>query len=171
MLSVPDHPRHPPTTVAVPLPAREPFHLPRGPVWLAPAQRIRDGLRKGSNWFQLVKFGLVGASGYAVNLAAFALLLGAGLHYGAASVGAFAVAVTSNYSWNRIWTFRADRGRVVHQGLRFFLLALAVLAGNLVVLSTLVAFGVDALPAQAIAVAAGMPINFVGNKLWTFSRR
>jgi putative flippase GtrA len=24
------------------------------------------------------------------------------------------------------------------------------------------------LPAQAIAVAAAMPLNFVGNKLWTF---
>jgi putative flippase GtrA len=29
---------------------------------------------------------------------------------------------------------------------------------------------VGELPAQAIAVAAAMPFNFLGNKLWTFAR-
>ena len=36
--------------------------------------RMRHGLRKQANWLQLVRFGLVGASGYVVNLAVFALL-------------------------------------------------------------------------------------------------
>jgi putative flippase GtrA len=166
-----DNIRGAPTTVAVAVPAREPFRLAPSPGWLRHVRRVRLGLLKRSNWLQLVKFGLVGVSGYAVNLAAFALLLSTGAHYSAAAVGAFATAVTNNYTWNRVWTFRADRGRVVHQGFRFFVLAVAVLGGNLVVLTTLVALGFDELPAQAIAVAAGMPVNFVGNKLWTFSRR
>ena len=35
-------------------------------------RRVRAGLRKPGNWLQLLRFGLVGASGYAVNLAVFA---------------------------------------------------------------------------------------------------
>ena len=64
--------------------------------------RVRAGLRKRSNWEQLVKFCVVGASGYVVNLAVFTLLLdGAGMHYISAAVGSFLVAVTNNYTWNR----------------------------------------------------------------------
>ena len=50
----------------------------------------------------------VGASGYVVNLVVYtALLNGAGLHYAAAATCSFLVAVTNNYLWNRLWTFRA----------------------------------------------------------------
>ena len=74
--------------------------------------RVRAGLRKRKNWEQLVKFCVVGASGYVVNLAVYALLLDVvGLHYISAAVGSFLVAVTNNYTWNRLWTFRAAAGR------------------------------------------------------------
>ena len=39
-------------------------------------RRIHHGTRKPANWLQLFKFGLVGGSGYVVNLAVFALLSG-----------------------------------------------------------------------------------------------
>ena len=86
--------------------------------------RVRAGLRKRKNWEQLFKFGVVGASGYVVNLAVFALLLDVvGLHYISAAVGSFLVAVTNNYCWNRLWTFRAERGDVAYQGMRFFVVS------------------------------------------------
>ena len=44
------------------------------------------------------------------------------------------VAVTNNYRWNRLWTFRGQRGHVVHQGLRFFVVSSLALGANLVVL-------------------------------------
>ncbi len=48
--------------------------------------------------FSWRKFALVGASGYAVNLAVYAALLrGAGLHYLLAAACSFVVAVTNNY--------------------------------------------------------------------------
>ncbi len=86
--------------------------------------RVRAGLRKRSNWEQLVKFCVVGASGYVVNLAVYTLLLdGAGMHYISAAVGSFLVAVTNNYGWNRLWTFRAQRGGVAYQGMRFLIVS------------------------------------------------
>ncbi len=57
---------------------------------------------------QFTRFCAVGASGYAVNLAVYAALLAAGLHYLAAAAVAFLVAAASKYAWNRAWTFRTS---------------------------------------------------------------
>ena len=136
---------------------------------VATAKRIGAGARKPANWAQLFKFGFVGASGYLINLAVFAALVeAAGLHHAVGAVGAFCVAVSSNFYWNRHWTFRASEGHAGFQAARFFTVSLAGLVLNLAILEALIGAGLDALPAQAIAVAAVMPVNFVGNKLWTF---
>ena len=129
-------------------------------------------LRRPHNWIQLAKFCLVGATGYAVNLAVFAVLVhGFDIHYLVAAVCSFLVAVTSNYVWNRLWTFRHQRGHVAYQGLRFLLVSSVALAGNLAFLSGLVVLGVPKVPAQAAAIALVMPWNFIANKLWSFRRR
>lgn len=133
------------------------------------AARVRAGMRKRSNWEQLVKFCVVGASGYAVNLAVFSILvLGLHIHYIPAAVCSFLVAVTSNYTWNRVWTFRAQRGRVAYQGARFLVVSTLALGANLAVLHTLVLLGLGEVLAQAIAIVTVTPVNFVGNKLWSF---
>jgi dolichol-phosphate mannosyltransferase len=133
-------------------------------------RRIHLGTRKPDNWVQLFKFGLVGGSGYVVNLAVFGVLAGPlGLHHIPAAIGAFVVAVTNNFAWNREWTFRARDGHPGFQAARFFAVSLVGLGFNLALLELLVsAAGVAELPAQALAVAAAMPVNFIGNKLWTF---
>jgi dolichol-phosphate mannosyltransferase len=134
--------------------------------------RVRAGLRKRSNWAQLIKFCAVGASGYAVNLAVYTLLLDVvGLHYISAAVGSFLVAVTNNYTWNRIWTFREQRGDVAYQGMRFLIVSTMALLANLAVLHGLVTFGLGEVVAQAIAIVLVTPVNFVGNKLWSFGPR
>jgi len=121
---------------------------------------------------QLAKFCSVGASGYAVNLVVYTVLLrGAGLHYLLAATGLFLVAVTSNYTWNRLWTFRGRRGHVAYQGLRFLVVSLVALGANLLVLRGLVAAGMGKVPAQALAIILVTPLNFVGNRLWSFGRR
>jgi putative flippase GtrA len=140
--------------------------------WAA-ARRVHLGTRKPGNWVQLFKFGVVGGSGYAINLVAFALLNGsADLGHISAAIGAFMVAVTNNFAWNRIWTFRAEAPGLhpAHQGMRFLLVSLGGLLINLAVLELLISSaGLAELPSQAIAVAVAMPANFIGNKLWTFS--
>ena len=132
--------------------------------------RVRAGLRKPSNWLQLVRFGVVGASGYVVNLAVFAFLVhGAGIDYKLAAVGAFVVALSNNFIWNRLWTFRASEGHAGFQAARFCVVSLVAFAFNLVVLYALVeGAGASEVPAQALAIAAATPLNFIGNKLWSF---
>ena len=134
--------------------------------------RTRGALRRRDNWLQLFRFCLVGASGYVVNLVVYTLLLhGAGLHYLLAATGSFLVAVTSNYTWNRHWTFRHQRGHVGYQGLRFLVVSTIALLANLAILYLLVRFGLGKVLAQAIAIVLVTPLNFVGNKLWSFGRR
>jgi putative flippase GtrA len=133
--------------------------------------RASRALRRSHNWIQLAKFTAVGATGYVVNLAVYtALLRGADLHYLSAATGSFVVAVTNNYLWNRWWTFKHQRGHFALQGLRFFAVALLALSANLVILRVLVALGVGKILAQAIAILLVTPVNFVGNKLWSFRR-
>lgn len=133
------------------------------------AARVLEALRRRGNWAQLVKFGVVGASGYAVNLAAYALLLKeAGLHYVAAATGSFLAAVGWNYWWNRAWTFRGQRGNFGIQGMRFLIVSAIVYGANVGVLAALVSSGFGKIIAQAIAIILVTPLNFLGNKLWSF---
>jgi putative flippase GtrA len=118
---------------------------------------------------QLFKFCVVGFIGYAVNLGVYAALVhGASVNYLLAAVCSFAVAVTNNYAWNRLWTFRGQRGHVVLQGARFLIVSLAALGANLAVLALLVALGLPKVPAQAVAIVLVTPLSFLGNKLWSF---
>ena len=133
--------------------------------------RAGRALRRPQNWVQLGKFVTVGTSGYVVNLGVFsALVHGAGIHYLLAAVCSFLVAVTNNYTWNRLWTFRGQRGHVAYQGVRFLVVSVAALGANLLVLQLLVSAGLDKVAAQAIAIVLVTPLNFVGNKLWSFRR-
>ena len=135
------------------------------------ARRIAAGTRDPANWYQLIRFGLVGASGYVVNLAVFAVATQLGdVHHIAAAVIAFAVAVTNNFVLNRHWTFRATEGHPAPQAARFLTVSVAALGVNLVVLALLVdVLSVSEIPGQALAVAFAMPFNFLGNRLWTFT--
>jgi putative flippase GtrA len=134
--------------------------------------RAGQALRSPRNWKQLAKFSVVGASGYVINLAVYtALLRGAGLHYTVAATISFLVAVTNNYTWNRLWTFHDQRGHVGWQGLRFLVVALTAYIANLLLLAALIGLGLDEVLSQAIAVVLVTPLNFIGNKLWSFRVR
>ncbi len=135
------------------------------------ATRAGRALRRPHNWAQLAKFCTVGASGYVVNLAVYSgLVIGLGVDYRVAAVCSFLVAVTNNYTWNRLWTFRAQRGHIAYQGARFLVVATVALIANLALLELLVRLGAGKIPAQAVAIVLVTPLNFIGNKLWSFRR-
>jgi putative flippase GtrA len=135
------------------------------------AYRLGAAARRPASWWQLIKFGLVGGSGYLINLGVFAFLSGnLGVHHLIAALGAFGVAFCSNFFWNRHWTFGAADGHAGFQAARFFAVSVSALLINLAVLEALVGgTSMGDLAAQAIAVAVAMPFNFLGNKLWTFA--
>ena len=140
-------------------------------VQLTLRRRVRHGLSRTHNWFQLIRFAAVGASGYVVNLATYTVCLHAfGVHYLAAGTVAFLVAVTNNFFWNRHWTFDARDGHAGFQAVRFFAVSVAAFLVSLAMLELLVGgLGVQKVLAQAIAIVSDTPLNFVGNKLWSFS--
>jgi dolichol-phosphate mannosyltransferase len=133
--------------------------------------RLAIGLRTPANWLQLLRFGVVGASGYAVNLAVFALATGPlDLGHRMAATLAFLVAVTNNFGWNRHWTFRAGAGHAGFQAARFLAVSVAAFLLALVILELLVAADVHEVAAQAIAIVCATPVNFLGNRLWSCRR-
>jgi putative flippase GtrA len=129
--------------------------------------RTVAALRRRHNWVQLVKFGVVGASGYVINLAVFSALLGWGAHVAAAI--SFVVSAASNYWWNRHWTFAGQKGSFALQGMRFYIVSAVAFAFNqlwLVVFIDLLHW--REVLSQAIAIVLVTPLNFLGNKLWSF---
>jgi putative flippase GtrA len=139
-------------------------------VEIRPHIRLLHGLRRPANWLQLIRFGIVGATGFVVNLGVYALCVHPlSVPYQVAAVIAWLVAVSNNFVLNRHWTFDASAGQARFQALRFFVVSLLALPIGLLLLTLLVeAGGMAKVPAQAIAVVAVMPLNFLGNKLWSF---
>lgn len=145
--------------------ATTPVALPRRSLLSIP--NVRRAGRE--DWHQLLRFCIVGASGYLVNLAVFsALVYGADAHHAAAAVGAFCVAWTSNFIFNKFWTFRRHGLSALQQGARYLAVSLVALGLNLMVLEALVQAGAPEIVAQAIAIAVVMPVNFLLNRRWSF---
>lgn len=144
--------------------------VPEAPARRRRRTRVRAALRTRANWLQLIRFAAVGASGYVVNLAVFTLLVhGAGVEYPVAAFAAFVVALVNNFVCNRVWTFHAGDGHAGFQAARFFVVSLAAFGFNLLLLLALVeVIDLPEVPAQAVAIVAATPLNFLGNKLWSF---
>jgi dolichol-phosphate mannosyltransferase len=133
-------------------------------------RRLLHGIRHPENWLQLLRFAMVGASGYVVNLVVFAICVHAlSIDYRLASATAFVIAVLNNFWWNRHWTFDAREEHPFRQGIRFFTVSLAAFGFSLGVLVMLVdGLGLEKVVAQSIAVLCAMPLSFLGQKLWSF---
>jgi putative flippase GtrA len=132
-------------------------------------QRVRT--RRGVR--QFVKFGIVGASGFVVNLVIFTALqravpnhAAAGPYYAIYSV-AFLAGGVSNYFLNRIWTFKST-GHAGKEAVQFLSVSVMALLVGLAV-SALVApvFG-HGHKTWFIATVSGIVVNFFVNKYWTF---
>ena len=129
--------------------------------------RAAAALRQRHNWIELIKFGVVGASGFVINLAVYQAVLGIGAHRAAAI--SFVVSAASNYWWNRHWTFVGKKGSFALQGARFYVVSLAAFAVNQLWLAVFLdLIGLGKLVSQALAIIFVTPLNFLGNKLWSF---
>ncbi len=135
------------------------------------ATRIAVGLRNRDNWWQLIQFGMVGASGFVINTGVYVLLLHVGTPYLLAAAGAFCVAVTNNFLWNRHATFRhqAADSHAGFQAARFFLVSVIAFLCTVGLLAAFVEIGgIGKIVGQLVAVTIVMPVSFLGNKYWSF---
>ena len=84
---------------------------------------------------------------------------------------AFLVSVANNFWWNRHWTFDARDGHAGFQAARFLTSASSrSSSATLVLLALVEAARLPEVLAQAIAIVAATPLNFLGKKLWSFRR-
>lgn len=138
--------------------------------WANVHLRLLHGMRRPANWLQLIRFSIVGASGYAVNLAVYYLLAERlGVEYHVALAIAWVIAAGNNFVWNRHWTFSARDGQIRVQAIRFLLVSLVALGFNELIATALIdGAGLSKVLGQVVALAASTPLNFLGNKLWSF---
>lgn len=118
------------------------------------------------------RFLAVGAGGYVVNVATFALLVTAGVKYVPASAVSYLVSNALMYLGNRYFTFRLGHDGFWAAYLRYILVGLVVIAMNAAVLALLVeGAGLDETLAQAFSLLAVTPPAYVLFKRWTFRVR
>ena len=133
--------------------------------------RARAALRKPANWLQLVRFGTVGASGYVVNLAVFAAAVhGAGFDYGIAATARVHRRAEQQLRLEpAVDVPRRRRARGLPGGalLRRVAARRSASTSSCSTRSS-TASGMAEVPAQALAIATATPLNFIGNKLWSF---
>ena len=121
---------------------------------------------------QAVKYYSVGASGVLVNLGIlYALTDFAGFWYFASQVIAISVSISSNFLFNRFWTFRDSiedqRNSVMY--VKFLIVSLIGMGIQLGITYLLVEnVAVYYMYAAAIGIAIAGGINYVVNRRWTF---
>jgi putative flippase GtrA len=115
---------------------------------------------------RFLHFSAGGAVGFAVQIAALAALVEAGLHYAAATAVAVEAAILVNFAWHERWTWRDRTG--ASGGLRRLwrfnaLTAVTSIAGGVIVTALLVeSLGLPPVAANILSVAALGVVNFVG---------
>lgn len=126
---------------------------------------------------RFVKFGLVGVVGAVIDFALLNLMRGVfGWDLLWANTLSVSVAILSNFTWNRLWTFPESRSRKKRTQLPQFVFVniIGLIINNIIVV------GVDALIfpylgeplsyniAKAAAIGVVFFWNFIINRVWTY---
>lgn len=122
---------------------------------------------------QFFKFAIVGFTGTILHmLVLYTLTEFIGVYYLTSAIIAFTFAATSNFIFNKIWTFNERfRSNTTKKYLKFFAVSICALLVNLFFLYTLTEFlHIYYLISQLMAIAFSLWINFLGNKYWTFKK-
>ena len=130
-----------------------------------------EGLLSQSFFLKFLKFGVVGFSGVFVDFS-ITYLTKEKLRvpkYLANAIG-FSTAATTNYIFNRIWTFKSNNPEVMVEFSEFFAISLIGLGINTFILWLLVSkFKMNFYLAKIFAIAVVTVWNFFANALFTFS--
>ncbi len=138
--------------------------------------RVVSYVRRNVFHSRFIKFGIVGASGIAVNMGSLYVLTDFGkIPYFIASLIAIELSILSNFSVNLGWTWkdRAEAGTVWSKLLRYHIGvgATALLGNYLILIAMTEMFGVYYLVSNLVGIGVGTLANYVVNDLWTFRNR
>jgi putative flippase GtrA len=121
---------------------------------------------------QPARFLIVGAGGYVLNLALFALLHAKGVAYVVNSIISYFIANAVMYIGNRYFTFRLGHAGFWSAYLRYMVVGAMVAGLNAGILAALVqGTGIDSRIGVAISLLLITPVAFVLFKRWTFRIR
>jgi putative flippase GtrA len=121
---------------------------------------------------QPIRFLIVGAAGYGVNIAVFSGLVGVDVEYITASIASYAVSNALMYLGNRYFTFGLGHAGFWAAYLRYMIVGVVVVGLNAGVLAAIVeGTSLDVRIAQAISLLVVTPVAFVLFKRWTFQLR
>lgn len=130
--------------------------------------------------FKFLRFGVVGTTGFIIDFSITWLMLSVfGIYEYAANAIGFTFGATNNYILNRNWTWRSSNPNVKGEFLKFFLVSLAGLGINSLVIFLCqlpgeLTFTIDGLTissfwiAKLIATGVVMVWNFLVNNYFTF---
>jgi putative flippase GtrA len=120
---------------------------------------------------EFIKFALVGLLNTGVDVAIFFLLTWTGIPYVAAQVVSYSCGAADSYLINKVWTFRAC-GLSYSEVVRFVVVNLVSLGISLFFLALLHdSIGLGLAATKGIATVCTLLANFLGNKLWVFSKQ
>jgi putative flippase GtrA len=118
---------------------------------------------------QIYRYVLVGVANTALGMAIIiALHAFLGLGIIAANVMGYGLCWTLAFALNRAWTFQ-HKGAASRAAILWFIVTLAAFCVNLVIVTSLDAFGTPYLVAQAIACAAYSILTFLGARHVVFT--
>jgi putative flippase GtrA len=139
----------------------------------APALRVGRLARlagRRTALLRFVRFAAVGGLASAVYLGLTWVFMQAGLHYMQAAATAFACAIVTNFSVNRVWTFGRGNRHVLLQLSSFAAVQVSMAVLNLSMLYLVVeAVGLGPVVLSQLFVAGALlPMNFLASKRWGF---
>ena len=93
-----------------------------------------------------------------------------GIFYLTSEFFGFLISATSNFIFNKIWTFKEKMTyRMREKYINFFLVSLITLSLNLLLLHIFTEFlGIYYIISEVMAIGISLIVNFIGNKIWTF---
>lgn len=116
----------------------------------------------------LFRFGTVGVGNTLIDFGVFFLLTALHVPYLLAQVFSYSAGVANSYIWNRTWTFQVKEKAHGREAFRFIMINLAASGITFLLLYALQKGGLSLFFSKMTATAAGMVINFIGNRLWVF---
>jgi putative flippase GtrA len=155
------------------------YHAPALLMWALqlPVLRRTGLYRRPREVTRFLKFAIVGAIGMVVDLTILNIMHKVvGLPLLVANTISFSVAVLSNFTWNRLWTFPESRARpLIPQLAQFALVNVVGLAINNLVLWLVFTLVKDFVPdplnynlAKITAIGVVLFWNYGINRLWTY---